>query len=254
MQQFFSDDLTAASQRCTLSGDEAHHAVNVLRLKQGQDISLMNGKGVTAVGTVSGVSKKQVEIGIREIKVQPKPKVRLTVCFGLIKTRQRLEWALEKITESGADTIILMHTEHTERQHVRIDRLNGIVVSAAKQSLSARLPDLNEAKLTDLLEELKENHYPGTRYVIAHEKAEGESGSTVADYFRSEDFLKNTREIYCFIGPEGGFSPDEIQAMKTLPDASLLWLGPRRLRAETAAVQLTGLFRLSGFLDLGDLG
>jgi len=127
--------------------------------------------------------------------------------------------------------------------------LNGIVLSAAKQSLSSRLPDLREAQLINLLSELNENHQSGTRYVIAHEKAEGESGNTVVDFFKNDELKKDTRELYCFVGPEGGFSNDEIQAMKSLPDSNLIWLGPSRLRAETAAVQLTGLFRLSGFLD-----
>jgi 16S rRNA (uracil1498-N3)-methyltransferase len=144
----------------------------------------------------------------------------------MIKSRERLEWLVEKSVELGVSKLILMQTERSERSHVREDRLRAIQVSAMKQCLTSWLPELvTGVPFEAVLDEGKLSHQP---MYIAHEKAASES-----KMLRTE----TAATPLLLVGPEGGFSDREVQ-LAVDAGAKMVSLGPRRLRAETAALAM----------------
>ncbi|MFW6347097.1 MAG: RsmE family RNA methyltransferase [Cyclonatronaceae bacterium] len=254
-----SSDALRAS-RCALPADEAHHALHVLRLKQGAHIQLTDGKGTIASAILQPESRKSASADIVERRNIPPRQPRISVYLGMLKSRQRLENALEKLTEIGVDDIILMDTEHTERQKFRMDRARGVLVSAVKQSQSAWMPGLRHYTFETAIQHFAQQSEGHHILLAAHEKKE----IILEDGLRREgnrfpelrtrlyqDFgpeLSTTDKnkalrLHIFIGPEGGFSLGEVTQMLRFRHARPLWLGDVRLRAETAAMQIAGLFR-----------
>jgi len=245
---FFAADLEKTLTEVQLSDEEAHHALHVLRLKKAAEIVLMNGRGLKAKARIEPLSKKKATARIIEFSDHDKPQPHITLCLGLIKTRQRLEWACEKLTEAGVGAIVLLDTERTERQKIRLDRLEGIVLSAAKQSLSAYIPQLSHSSLAACMAAFaKEDER--TAFILAHEKnvktSQGEARSLSFPAIREKLQTKGVEHIILFIGPEGGFSDKEVEHILSQSNALPLWLGSQRLRAETAAIQTAGLFRFA---------
>ena len=229
-----------------LPPDEAHHAGKVLRLRDGDDIRLINGRGTVALARFRPEGKKKASAEIVSAEEMPKPVPAVTVFLGMLKNRQRMEWAVEKLTELGVHRILIGETERTERQKLRTDRLEALALSAAKQSLSAWIPEIQLVSFQDALEHMAsagESLLP----VMAHEKMVRADGNASQSFMGIWDDAKSKSpaEILLFIGPEGGFSDDEVAAAQALPGMKLLHLGPQRLRAETAAVVCAGLFCVS---------
>lgn len=247
MHTFFTPFLDALSPLAELPADEAHHALQVLRLKSGDEIRLINGRGLTATARLLPSGKKKAQAEIVQLTQADRPKPRITVFLGLLKNRQRMEWAVEKLTETGVQRIILGDTTRTERQKLRTDRLESVALSAAKQSLTAWIPEISTASLAEIMREMDEaetGHIP----VIAHEKiVEGEGGRSSRSFREliSDREAAEATEWVLFIGPEGGFTDEEVSRLSALPRARLLHLGPQRLRAETAAVVCAALFGCS---------
>lgn len=243
MHSFFTPELTEAAGLVPLPPDEAHHALNVLRLRDGDELRLINGRGLVALSRLRPSGKKHAAAEVLSVEQVPKPLPAVSVFLGMLKNRQRMEWAVEKLTELGVYRILIGETERTERQKLRTDRLEALALSAAKQSLSAWIPQIELVPFQDTLiaaASAGESLLP----VLAHEKL------VRADGFSSQSFLeiwddaklKPLVEILLLIGPEGGFSGEEVAAAQALPRMKLLHLGPQRLRAETAALVCAGLF------------
>jgi len=149
--------------------------------------------------------------------------------LGIIKHRQRLEFAIEKAIELGATDIVLFKSRYTEKDNVRTDRIENIMISAMKQSMHAMLPVLTIAQS---LEEAISN-YPQSRIIIAHEKHDGKPGIM--------NEIKEEKEVLALIGPEGGFSEEEVNMVRE-KGGEVVSLGRYRLRAETAAIAILSLF------------
>ncbi|MCH8556315.1 MAG: 16S rRNA (uracil(1498)-N(3))-methyltransferase [Balneolia bacterium] len=247
MHTFFASDLVQSSVFADLSKEEAHHALQVLRLKAGDEIWLFNGRGLKARANLIPEGKRKARAEILETVSKEKASPRISLCLGLIKNRTRLEWACEKLTETGVDDIKLLDTERTERSKFRIDRLEGILMNAAKQSLSFWLPELSHENLGSFLDTVGDSS--NTAYIIAHEKLVS-GGNTDKDSFsfaELKDELSSAgyKRLVLFVGPEGGFSDDEVSRILSMSNSFPLWLGEQRLRAETAAVQIAGLFKFA---------
>lgn len=243
MHPFFTPELNEGQGAVPLPADEAHHALNVLRLREGDEIRLLNGQGLVARAQLKPAGKKQAFAEVLSVERVPKPQPAVSVFLGMLKNRQRMEWAVEKLTELGVHRILIGETERTERQKLRTDRLEALALSATKQSLSAWIPEIRLVSFRDALKNMAsagESLLP----VMAHEKL------VRADGFSSQSFLKiwddakskPPAEILLLIGPEGGFSGEEVAAAVAHPGLKLLHLGAQRLRAETAAVVCAGLF------------
>lgn len=206
-----------------LPADEAMHAVKVLRTKVGDTVHVTDGKGSFFETTVIAVGTKDVQLRVDSRRFVPREQLPV-LAVGMIKSRERLEWFVEKSVELGVSKLILMQTERSERSHVREDRLRAIQVSAMKQCLTSWLPELVTGVPFEAV--LHEGKLANQPMYIAHEKAASESKMFHTETAAAPQLL---------VGPEGGFSDREVQ-LAVDAGATMVSLGPRRLRAETAAL------------------
>lgn len=224
MNLFYIEPRQVNETHFLLTGQEAHHASKVLRLKEGSKIHATNGVGTIFEGVIATISKREVTVEILNRKDFEEPRA-LVLGMGILKKRTRLEFAIEKAVELGASGIVLFQSQHSERGQFKPGRLEMIIMSAMKQSLRAWLPKL---EVYQSLEDAVDA-YEGFNLVIAHEKAGGEHAS----------FDKNSSESLLLIGPEGGFSEREVKYVMN-EGGTMVSLGAHRLRAETAAIVLLG--------------
>lgn len=219
-----------------LEDHEAHHAVKVLRYGVGDTILVTEGQGGRYTGKIESVSKAQVVVKIEEDVHQPPPVPKVTLAIGLIKKRDRLEFAVEKAVELGAWQIIIFQGNHSEKTGIRMDRLEMTALSAMKQSLGLWLPEiLHYESLEDVL-----SRHPEDLVGVADEQLTVENESEGLDEDMQE-FRKASAMM--IIGPEGGFSEFERERMEregVVPFS----LGPFRLRTETAVVSVMSRLRV----------
>ena len=224
---FYEPTLLENQHGFTVSESTAKHCVQVLRKVPGDKIQLTDGKGNVCTATLLQAEKKQVAVATGTFESTPIPVNRLTLCISLLKNSQRLEWLLEKVTEMGIYAIQPIVCDRTEHTRFRMDRMEGIVISAMLQSRQFHLPQLFEPiPLNTCLQ-------TGTfdQQWIAH-CAAGEK-KLLTQYALSG----NCRIL---IGPEGDFSNQEIDhciEQGVLPVS----LGNTRLRTETAGMAATAL-------------
>lgn len=213
-----------------LSGQEAIHASKVMRAREGDRLVVVDGRGGRYEGTIRRIMNESVQVEIEDEEQRPAAGPALILGMGIIKKRDRLEFAVEKAVELGARQICLFRSEHTIKENVRMDRLEAIAVSAMKQSLRAWLPEIS---LYHSFEELLDR-FPEATYLAAHEKVDADS--------KHRDFkVPADGQVLLLVGPEGGFAPGEIAEVESR-GGRLVSLGTHRLRAETAAVTFLSQF------------
>lgn len=209
-----------------VDNEEQQHIVKVLRMREGDEIAVTDGKGNAATGKIIFEGKK---IRLEDLEILPETpefKPKLHIAIAPTKNIDRIEFFVEKATEMGISEISFLITEKTERKNISIQKLRKQAISASKQSLRFHFPKLNDlTKLTDFVKNIKcENTF------IAH----CESSFERIDL--SELNKENSFESYTFlIGPEGDFSQREIQMLSEL-GIKAVSLGNQRLRTETAGV------------------
>ena len=215
-----------------LRGQEATHASKVLRAREGDTLVLVDGKGGRYRGPIRRITEDTIQVEIEETERVDVPDPELVLGMGIIKKRDRLEFAVEKAVELGAMGIAFFRSQRTVKENIRMDRLEAIAVSAMKQSLRPWLPKIETYDSLERLLEAYADHTP----LAAHEKIGSEEQEVVLDELKSGKHL-------LLVGPEGGFSESEITFLESR-QAQLVSLGANRLRTETAAVAF-----LSQFLD-----
>ncbi len=212
------------------------HAVRVLRRSTGDMLHIADGRGMLYEARITNPHPKHCEVEIVEQTLQTKHHpVELHIAVAPTKNIERIEWLAEKCTEIGVDTITPLLCRYSERKQIRTDRLEKIILSAAKQSLSAYQPALSE--MTPV-EQVICSATEQRRY-IAH-------SSPWTDKKILRDELQHTPHgsTIVLIGPEGGFSDEEVRlAMEHgfIPVS----LGDARLRTETAAIVATTIVQNS---------
>jgi 16S rRNA (uracil1498-N3)-methyltransferase len=225
MQLFYTPDIDAASSTYYLSEEESKHGIKVLRLQAGEQVQLIDGKGNLYTAAITDAHPKRTQLQI--ISVQKDFNKRnhyLHIAVAPTKNIERLEWFLEKATEIGIDEISLIICQRSERKEAKADRLNKIITSAIKQSLKAYHPLLNDPVA---LNKLLATPFDGQKF-IAH--------CEPGDKLTLKDHLKSQGKYLILIGPEGDFTPKEIEeAIKN--DFKAITLGESRLRTETAALE-----------------
>lgn len=236
MNIFYLRPDAVAGSTGEFDSGESHHIINVLRLAAGDTIEAVDGAGNKYQGRLTVAGKRKAGIEIIKIESITPPVPHITVCVGLLKNRQRLEWMIEKLTEIGVRRIVLLHTDRTERTKFRIDRFEGVALSAMKQSLRADLPEIDSVSFRELHKTVQADT---TDYFLAHE-VQSEKPDTQSLISRAN---QSDKKKCLLIGPEGGFSDEEIIYAQQTLEARMLWLGRVRLRTETAAIHLAGLFR-----------
>ncbi|MCQ2347909.1 MAG: 16S rRNA (uracil(1498)-N(3))-methyltransferase [Paludibacteraceae bacterium] len=221
MYLFYTPDI--ATNHC-LSEEESGHCVRVLRYTKGDEILLTDGQGSTYTARITNPHPKHCEFEIISQEKQAKGHdFYLHIAIAPTKNVERLEWMVEKCTEIGVDEITPLLCRFSERKQLRTDRLQKIVLSAAKQSLTPYLPKLNELTPFDVfIQNAKEQDK-----FIAHCYKE--------DKKVLKDEIRKGRDVLVLIGPEGDFSEQEIQdaLQRGFVPVSL---GNSRLRTETAGV------------------
>lgn len=226
MNLFYALPEQVQGNTLSLSGDEARHAVKVLRFKAGDIIYVTDGVGNRYKGRIEVTGKSSLEISILEKHETPKHS-ELVLVLGLIKNRQRLEFAIEKAVELGCTEIVLFKSDHSERAKVNLERLQSIAISAMKQSLRNYLTSVRfKNSLPEAI-----NAYNDHTLIAAHEKKKG----------GKPEFFYLSQNCVALVGPEGGFSDDEIRLLKKR-QGHIISLGDYRLRAETAVVALLSRF------------
>lgn len=219
MKLFFGEIFPAVH----INDEEQQHIIKVLRMRDGEEISVTDGKGNLANGKLVFQGKK-VSLDIKEIKKNlPDFSPKLHIAIAPTKNIDRIEFFLEKATEMGISEVTLIQTEKTERKILNIEKLRKQSIAASKQSLRFHFPVINAlAKFSDFIKNLD----PETTFVAhCNENLE-----------RIDLKEINLQEKITFlIGPEGDFSEKEIQilAEKGIKAVSL---GNQRLRTETAGV------------------
>ena len=219
-----NDSLKAGNHFLSLSAEESVHAVKVMRMKPGDQLKVTDGLGNTAIAEIDDPNPKACTLRIISIHVAEEKNFRLHIAVAPTKNTSRFEWFLEKATEFGIDEITPVYCDHSERQKLRTDRLEKIVVAAMKQSLSAYLPVLNQP--INLEQLIKENSGRPNCFI-----------AWVDDQPRLhlKDACKRGKDALVLIGPEGDFSQREIEL--SLSNSFIpVSLGKARLRTETAAL------------------
>ncbi len=211
-------------QAAVLSGEESQHAVRVLRLQAGDEIELVDGAGGYYKAVVVNPHPRHCEFEIKETFFEfGKRDYRIHIAIAPTKNIERLEWFIEKCTEIGVDEITPIICRYSERKIVKPERLEKMIVSAAKQSLKAYFPVLRPmCTFSDFIR--KSTDY---QKFIAH-CYDNEKQSLQQVYEKLKDAL-------ILIGPEGDFSPDEVE--KAVQSGFRpVSLGNSRLRTETAGI------------------
>lgn len=218
-----------------LTGQEATHASKVLRVREGDRLVVVDGEGGRYEGPVMriGADNKSVQVKLEEHRYVAAPAPELILGMGIVKKRDRQEFAVEKAVELGARHIALFRSEHTIKQNVRVDRLEAIALSAMKQSLRSWLPGISVFSSVD---EVIERYSSHARCLMAHEKVSSDPG-----HGRISSVAADEDRLLLLVGPEGGFSTAEVERAKD-KGTRLVSLGSYRLRAETAAVAFMSRF------------
>ena len=227
MQLFYAPEITLP--RYTLSEEESKHCVRVLRMEVGDELHITDGKGNMHRCKVvdNNVKRCVVEVVESEAEYQ-KMEYELTVAIAPTKIIDRFEWFLEKSTEVGISEIYPIECDHSERRQLKLDREQKVVTSAVKQSLKAYHPVLHP--LTSVRDVIA-MPFEGAKF-IAH------CNSELGEREYLGRLLKKGEKTLILIGPEGDFSPDEINfALQN--GFKAISLGKERLRTETAAVVAT---------------
>ena len=224
MYLFYCPDILT---RQTLSEEESAHCVRVLRYSVGDEILVTDGRGTTYTARITNPHPKHCEFEVLSSeKQQPHHSFHLHIAIAPTKNIERMEWAIEKCVEIGVDEITPLLCRFSERKQLRTDRLEKIILSAAKQSLTPYLPVLHELTPYDEF--------------ISSQPSAVSLQKFIAHCYKDEkrllkDEIERGRDVLALIGPEGDFSEQEVAEALSLGFIPVS-LGNSRLRTETAAV------------------
>lgn len=206
-----------------LDEDTSKHMINVLRMKNGEEVLLTDGKGKKAKAVIFNDNRKKCGVEIVSVKEEKKRVRKIAIGISLTKNSSRFEWFLEKATEIGVSEIIPLICERTEKAKLRFDRMQNILISAMLQSQQCWLPVLHEPmefeKVISLSFEQK---------FIAH------CSETQKVQLTNQSINQSTNQLI-LIGPEGDFTDEEIDVALQNNFISVA-LGNTRLRTETAGI------------------
>ena len=255
--RLFVDAPLAVGATLSLEAPQAHYLVDVLRLKEGDGVLVFNGRDGEWRAALAAVSKKKFALRVNEqTRAQTQP-ADLHYLFAPIK-RARLDYMVQKAVEMGASKLVPVITRHTNAERVNVARMQANAVEAAEQCGILNLPEIVEPVALDkavaaleperLLVFCDEEAPPGGPVAQFAEKAGLGRPSGPIDGNKCTDNRSSSVMLAALIGPEGGFSDDERRLMMARPNTRRISLGPRILRADTAAVAALALIQAT----LGD--
>ena len=229
---FYKEDLNASSTDVVLDEATSKHIVQVLRMQNGEQLQLTNGKGALFTTEITDNNRKRCTVKVMKTNNKQRTTNSISIAISPVKNNTRFEWFLEKATEIGVSEIIPLVCTRTEKTNFKFDRMKGILVSAMLQSQQCWLPVLHgPTKFNTLI--TSSTHQ---QKFIAH---------CIDDVKRSLSDLNNKSLVskIILIGPEGDFTTEEID-LALQNHFSAVSLGETRLRTETAGMVAATLLRL----------
>ena len=227
---FFEDFVD--DQAISLSESNTHHMVNVLRMKNGDQCWITNGKGTRVHVRLTAVSKRHCEIECVETILEAHPPSSLHLAISFTKNSSRIEWLLEKATEIGIGQITPLVTHRSEKHFIKKERFEKILISAMLQSQQTYLPHLHEAQsFEEVLMDDAEQKY------IAWCEPHNEK-------VHLGSLLQKDKKTLILIGPEGDFTAEEV-ALSFQHGFKPVSLGHTRLRTETAGMYAVVVYNSS---------
>jgi 16S rRNA (uracil1498-N3)-methyltransferase len=225
LPRLFVAQALAQGEALVLEGASANYLVNVLRLGHGAQVKLFDDRSGEWLAEISEAGKKRVALAVTRHLRDREPVPDLWLLFAPIK-RGRIDWLVEKATELGVARLVPVLTRRTIVERLNLDRLRAHIVEAAEQCERTALAELAEPqKLEALL-----SGWPAGRILY------------FADETGGEPLTPEPGPAAILIGPEGGFTDEEREAVRALPQARPISLGPRILRADTAALAAVALW------------
>lgn len=230
MEYYYTDKKNISDNSLVILDDESKHLIKVLRKSRGKDIYVTDGERNIYKSVITAICKDAVKCDIKEkLYNVNEPEIQVTLYQSLLKNPSRFEFVLEKATELGAYEItpLISHNVINKEQDKQ-NRWQSIALSAIKQSQRCYLPKVNHPlNITDAIK------FPGKNYlkIIADERSF--VNSICADELKR--LTTGKRPVFLLIGPEGGFTQEEIE-ISVKSGFTLLSLGERKLRSETAAI------------------
>ncbi len=237
---FVNCDLPG-SGTIVLNKEQSHYLVSVMRVKVGEPVTVFNGRGGEWQANVNDAQKKAVRLTLESQSRLQDKEPDLWLAFAPIK-KGRLDFMVEKATEMGASQLIPMMTQYTNVDRMKEERLRANVLEAAEQCDRLHVPLVADMiKLEDMMKD-----WPDDRMIMFCD--EDMSGRSALEALSTADDKANPKPWGILIGPEGGFSPSEREMIKAHKNCIIVSLGPRILRADTAAIAAMSLWQTA----LGD--
>jgi 16S rRNA (uracil1498-N3)-methyltransferase len=208
-----------------IAGTEYHHITHVFRRKEGDEVSLSNGKGLLTEGTIKSITKKDVTIIINKRSIMQRSQPQIAIAFPLLKNKHD-NVIIEKLTELGVSDFFPIITERTIRKPSgnTVEKFKKVAIAAMKQCDNAFLPQIHQVlTLSELIQSLK-NYTPFVALEVGKNKTINEVYPELQE-----------QAICLIIGPEGGFDNKEIEFLIN-NNVNTITLGNHILRAETAAI------------------
>lgn len=222
IRRFFVDGSDIANGKITLGGDEFLHMTKVLRYKVGYKAIVCANDGIERLCSIERIDKDFAVLSIDEERVQDKKNCHITLFAGLLKNN-KLDFAIQKAVELGVDEVYPFVSDNCAETKFSCNRANKIALESAKQCGSAYLTKVGE--LTTL-KQILDNLQVFDRVLFAYEDERKN---------RIKDCSDGAKHVALIVGPEGGFTPQETQ-YASQQGASIVTLGKRILRAETASI------------------
>ena len=222
MNLFYAPDITSKTNHYTFDKDESRHIIKSLRKKNGDILFLTDGEGTRFEAQIISADPKHTQVKILSSKKENKRPYKIHIAIAPTKSNDRFEWFLEKAVEIGIDEITPLLTRYSERKKINLTRYEKIIVSAMKQSLQVYKPQLNE--LTKFEKFISQDFLQSQKYIAYCQAKQSLTG-----------VFQNQQNILIIIGPEGGFSEEEVkkaQVNNFIPVS----ISPNRLRTETAGL------------------
>lgn len=226
--RLFVDQLLNEGTEVRIEGAQAHYLLNVMRLKDNAPIKLFDDRSGEYLATVTATSKRDVVLMVKGLLRDRLALPDLWLCQALIK-KDRLDWIAEKSCELGVARFVPVLTQRCVVDKVKDDRLRSHMIEAAEQCERTALPEIAPlARLDAMLRE-----WPAGRTLYFCDERGGER------------FAPSAGPAALLVGPEGGFTDAENAAIRNHPDAVAISLGPRILRADTAAIAAISVWMAS---------
>ncbi|MEP0942561.1 MAG: 16S rRNA (uracil(1498)-N(3))-methyltransferase [Rhizobiaceae bacterium] len=244
-QRLFVEESLNPGAAIDLDRGQSNYLINVLRLKDQAPVLLFNGRDGEWQANLQLLGRKKAALKIIS-QTRPQPQVPahdLHYLFAPIK-QARMEYMVQKAVEMGVSTLQPVLTEFTQLRKLNLERMAAHAVEAAEQCGILNIPEIREPMtLGNLI-----GNFPADRHVLFCDEGEESQNPLIALQKHATREDAPTPKLAVLIGPEGGFSPEERSQLRSLPNVTPVPLGPRVLRADTAAVAVLALVQAT----LGD--